>query len=162
VTLRPGTGCDGQCDGGVHARRRHKEQRSPDRERGACLWHVIVAQDYYSFGMQVPGRSFNNGSHRYGFNGKENDNEVKGVGNETDYGIRVYDPRVRRFMSVDPIQAKCPELTPYQYASNSPITFIDLDGLEMVYRMPNGDLYDQPRTDHERLPVPSGGVLLQC
>jgi hypothetical protein len=33
------------------------------------------------------------GSYRYGFNGKENDNEVKGAGNQQDYGMRIYDPR---------------------------------------------------------------------
>ncbi|HPZ86603.1 MAG TPA: RHS repeat-associated core domain-containing protein [Flavihumibacter sp.] len=68
--------------------------------------------------------------YRYGFNGKENDNEVKGVGNQQDYGMRIYDPRLGRFLSVDPITKQYPELTPYQFASNSPIAAIDLDGLE--------------------------------
>ncbi|SFW81981.1 RHS repeat-associated core domain-containing protein [Chitinophaga sancti] len=68
--------------------------------------------------------------YRYGFNGKENDNEVKGEGNEQDYGMRIYDSRVGRFLSVDPITKQYPELTPYQYASNSPIVNIDIDGLE--------------------------------
>mgnify|MGYP002709181980 CR=1 FL=1 len=36
------------------------------------------------------------------------------------------------FVSVDPLQFKYPELTPFQYASNRPITGIDLDGLEFV------------------------------
>ena|GEM_PF-2472790 len=68
--------------------------------------------------------------YRYGFNGKENDNEVKGEGNQQDYGMRVYDPRIAKFLSVDPITAKYPMLTPYQFASNRPIDGIDLDGLE--------------------------------
>ncbi|MGF6930329.1 RHS repeat-associated protein [Chitinophaga sp. W2I13] len=70
------------------------------------------------------------GVYRYGFNGKENDNEVKGEGNQQDYGLRIYDPRIAKFLSVDPITAQYPELTPYQFASNTPITAIDLDGLE--------------------------------
>jgi RHS repeat-associated protein len=70
-------------------------------------------------------------NYRYGFNGKEKDNEVKGEGNQYDYGFRIYDPRVVRFLSVDPLQKKYPELTPYQYASNSPVDGIDLDGLEV-------------------------------
>jgi hypothetical protein len=37
---------------------------------------------------------------------------------------------VSRFLSVDPIAASYPELTPYQFASNTPIWAIDLDGLE--------------------------------
>ena len=44
--------------------------------------------------------------------------------------MRIYDPRVGRFLSVDPISRKYPELTPYQFASNRPIDGIDLDGLE--------------------------------
>ncbi|MBN9386284.1 MAG: hypothetical protein J0H74_36330 [Chitinophagaceae bacterium] len=53
------------------------------------------------------------GKYRYGFNGKENDNEVKGIGDQIDYGMRVYDPRAGRFMSVDPLTARYPYYTPY-------------------------------------------------
>jgi RHS repeat-associated protein len=82
--------------------------------------------------MIEPGRKFVQGAkkYRYGFNGKENDNEVKGEGNQQDYGMRIYDPRLGRFLSEDPITSKYPELTPYQFASNRPIDGIDLDGLE--------------------------------
>jgi RHS repeat-associated protein len=69
-------------------------------------------------------------SYRYGFNGKENDNEVKGEGGQQDYGMRIYDPRIGKFLSVDPITRAYPELTPYQFASNRPIDGIDLDGKE--------------------------------
>jgi RHS repeat-associated protein len=93
---------------------------------------VLSAQDYYPFGMLQPDRKWSLGSYRYGFNGKENDNEVKGEGNQQDYGMRVYDPRIGKFLSVDPITAKYPELTPYQFASNRPIDGIDLDGLEYL------------------------------
>jgi RHS repeat-associated protein len=68
----------------------------------------------------------------YGFNGKENDNEVKGEGNQQDYGMRIYDNRLGRFLSVDPITKTYPMLTPYQFASNTPIYAIDFDGLEMM------------------------------
>ncbi len=93
---------------------------------------VVTANDYYPFGMQMPGRKFSQAStkYRYGFNGKENDNDVKGEGNQQDYGLRIYDPRLGRFLSVDPITAKYPELTSYQFASNRPIDGVDLDGLE--------------------------------
>ena len=74
------------------------------------------------------------GYKRFGFNGKEFDWEVKAWQNQYDYGERVYDPRIGRFLSVDPITAEYPELTPYQYASNTPIQAIDLDGLEGVRR----------------------------
>ncbi|MDX2173676.1 MAG: RHS repeat-associated core domain-containing protein [Bacteroidota bacterium] len=88
---------------------------------------------YYAFGSPMPNRQFNNGNYRYGFNGKENDNEVKGTGNQQDYGKRIYDPRIGKFLSVDPLQQNYPELTTYQFASNSPIQAIDLDGLEQYH-----------------------------
>lgn len=100
---------------------------------------VVSAQDYYPFGMIQPGRSFSSDSYRYGFNGKENDNEVKGDGNQQDYGMRIYDPRVGKFLSVDPITRAYSELTPYQFASNSPIKLIDIDGLEGGIPISYGD-----------------------
>jgi RHS repeat-associated protein len=70
------------------------------------------------------------GKYRYGFNGKEQDNEVKGVGDQIDYGKRIYDPRIGKFLSVDLLYRKYPELTPYQFAGNEPISNVDVDGLE--------------------------------
>lgn len=72
----------------------------------------------------------NKGSYRYGFNGKENDNEVKGEGNEQDYGMRIYDGRLGRFLSIDPLFKEYPWYTPFQFSGNNPIQFIDRDGLE--------------------------------
>lgn len=81
--------------------------------------------------MQMPGRSYNAGTgYRYGFNGKENDNEVKGTGNQQDYGARIYDTRVGRFLSVDVLTSNYPWYSPYQFAGNTPIQAIDIDGLE--------------------------------
>jgi len=81
--------------------------------------------------MQMPNRNYSaSQSYRYGFNGKENDNEVKGVGNELDYGERIYDPRVGRFLSADPLAKKYPWYTPFQFAGNMPIKYVDVDGLE--------------------------------
>ncbi|RYZ77736.1 MAG: hypothetical protein EOP04_30835 [Proteobacteria bacterium] len=86
---------------------------------------------YYPFGMMMPGRKYSaSDGYRYGFNGKENDNDVKGEGYQIDYGERIYDPRLGRFYSVDPMYKDFPELTTYQYGSNNPIFNIDLDGLE--------------------------------
>jgi RHS repeat-associated protein len=87
--------------------------------------------DYTPFGMMQVGRSWNaGGGYRYGFNGKENDNEAKGEGNQQDYGMRIYDPRLGRFLSVDPLTQSYPWYTPYQFAGNKPIRYIDLDGAE--------------------------------
>lgn len=79
------------------------------------------------------GRWSASGGYRYGFNGKENDNEIKGEGNQQDYGMRVYDPRIGKFLSVDPLTKSYPELTPYQFASNIPMAGVDRDGLEFEW-----------------------------
>ena len=80
--------------------------------------------------MMMPGREYQAQPSRFGFNGKENDHDVKGFGNQQDYGMRIYDTRIGRFLSIDPITKSFPMLTPYQFASNRPIDGTDLDGLE--------------------------------
>lgn len=92
---------------------------------------IASAQDYYPFGSIMPGRSFSSG-YRFGFNGKEQDSEVSGNGNQYDYGFRIYNPRVAKFLSVDPLSPEYPWYTPYQFAGNMPIRYIDLDGLEQA------------------------------
>lgn len=79
--------------------------------------------------MLLVGRTFD-ANYRYGFNGKEHDTDPYGQGNVYDYGFRIYNPRIGKFLSVDPLSKNFPELTPYQYASNTPIMAIDIDGLE--------------------------------
>ncbi|WP_214073231.1 RHS repeat-associated core domain-containing protein [Mucilaginibacter sp. dw_454] len=92
---------------------------------------VNTANEYYAFGGLMPGRTFTqSNNYRYGFNGKENDNEVKGVGNQQDYGMRIYDPRVGRFLSVDPLYRQYPEFSSYQFAGDNPIIYTDLNGGE--------------------------------
>jgi len=87
---------------------------------------IVSATDYYAFGSTMPGRSFQSGGYRFGFNGKESDGETQ----TQDYGMRIYDYRLGRFLSVDPLTSKYPFYSPYQFAGNSPIKFIDLDGAE--------------------------------
>ncbi len=41
-------------------------------------------------------------AYRYGFNGKENDNDVKGEGNQQDYGMRIYDPEAGKVLECGP------------------------------------------------------------
>jgi RHS repeat-associated protein len=79
--------------------------------------------------MLMPGRGYSAiNSYRYGFNGKENDNEVKGEGNELDFGDRIYDPRIGRWYSIDPLQAKFAALSPYNYCYNNPVNVFDPNG----------------------------------
>ena len=92
---------------------------------------VVSASDYYPFGMAMKERTYSNGSYRYGFNGKENDTDFGS--HIQDYGFRLYCPENARFLSVDPLTKDYPELTTYQFASNTPIQAVDLDGLEAKY-----------------------------
>ncbi|MBK7908975.1 RHS repeat domain-containing protein [Candidatus Pollutiaquabacter sp.] len=111
---------------------------------------LVSATDYYPFGMGMPGRAASTW-YSYGFNGKEKDNELKGSGNSYDYGMRMYDPRIGRPFSVDPLTHSYPHLSPYQFFSNNPILNIDLDGLEGVDYTRNIILYacGQPRFARE-------------
>jgi RHS repeat-associated protein len=67
--------------------------------------------------------------YKYGFNGKEKDDEVYGGGNEYDFGARIYDSRLSRFLSTDPMEGMFPWQSPYVFADNSPIALIDLLGM---------------------------------
>ena len=82
----------------------------------------------------MPGRKASLDVYRFGFNGKENDNEAKGEGNQQDYGMRIYDPRVGRFLSVDPMAGKYAGVSTYHAFANNPLLFIDPDGgKNMIY-----------------------------
>ncbi len=93
---------------------------------------IISASDYYPFGMLMEERSYTATArgYRFGFNGQEGDDEVSGNGNQYDYGFRIYNPRLGKFLSVDPLTSSYPWYTPYQFAGNKPVVAIDLDGLE--------------------------------
>lgn len=104
------------------------------------------------FGMSMPGRKFAAANeYRYEFNGKENDKDISEGGQ--DYGMRISDNRLGRFLSEDPITKKYPELTPYQFASNRPIDGIDEDGLEYS---PAGRSNDPKQTARESTSVSPG------
>lgn len=70
-------------------------------------------------------------AYRYGFNGKENDNDVKGEGNQISYQDRVYDSRLGRWTSTDPVTKAW--LSPYQFSSNNPVNMLDPDGKDEIH-----------------------------
>jgi RHS repeat-associated protein len=88
---------------------------------------IKSVQDYYPFGMEMPGRSYN-ATYRYSFNGKRDDKDAE-YGWQ-DYGMREYDRLGVHFISPDPLAQKYPWYSPYQFAGNKPIVAADLDGME--------------------------------
>jgi RHS repeat-associated protein len=66
--------------------------------------------------------------YRYKFNGKESDEEINGEGNSYDFGARIYDGRLGRWMSLDPLQNKYHGIAPYQFCFDNPVIFRDDDG----------------------------------
>ena len=94
---------------------------------------VIMNSDYYPFGMEMPKRHTNEGQYRFGYNGMELDNEAKGNGNSYTTEFRQYDPRLGRWLSLDPLMAEFPWMSPYVAFDDNPILFIDPMGLA-----PNG------------------------
>ncbi len=79
----------------------------------------------------MPGRNFSSEKYRYGFNGKEKDKDMNSL-TVYDYGFRIYNPAIGKFLSVDPLTKGYPWYTPYQFSGDKPISSIDLDGLEEV------------------------------
>lgn len=89
----------------------------------------------------MPGRFFNSGDYRYGFNGQEKDDEVKGNGNSYSFTFRIYDSRLGRFFSVDPLSNSFPWNSPYSFCENRVIDSKEMEGLERyhyTYDLKNG------------------------
>jgi RHS repeat-associated protein len=83
--------------------------------------------------MLVPNRHGNSipNGYRYGFQGQEMDNELKGEGNSYDFGERILDPRIGRWSSTDNYLK--PWLSPYQFASDNPVNNVDPDGNDEIH-----------------------------
>ncbi|MDL2309457.1 hypothetical protein LJC68_08490 [Bacteroidales bacterium OttesenSCG-928-B11] len=67
-------------------------------------------------------------SDSFGFNGQEKDDEIYGEGSALSFEFRMYDSRLGRWFSIDPLQAKYPNLSPYAFTANNPIRFVDIGG----------------------------------
>jgi len=89
---------------------------------------VQNAQEYYSFGSIIPGRTYSAGgkNYRYGFNSQEQDNEVSGTGNHNTAEFWEYDTRLGRRWNLDPVSKTWQ--SDYSSLSNDPINKIDPNG----------------------------------
>jgi RHS repeat-associated protein len=83
--------------------------------------------------MLVPNRHGSTDDYRYGFQGQEKDDEIKGgKGNSLNYTFRMHDPRVGRFFAVDPLEKRYPHNSSYAFSENRVIDGIELEGLEVA------------------------------
>lgn len=96
------------------------------------------------FGMLMPDRSFSTG-YRFGFNGKEKDDEVKGAGNSLDFGARIYDSRLGRWQACDPKSSKYPSHSPFHYGYNNPVITNDPNGEENIVVVGGADVAGNQR-----------------
>ena len=94
---------------------------------------VLSYSDYYPFGMLQEARHGSKANYRYGFNGMEKDDELKGEGNSYDFGARMMDPRVGRWFATDVLEKEYNNLSPYAFVANTPLTAIDPDGKRIFF-----------------------------
>ena len=104
-----------------------------DKNGSIATTEIVEESNYYPFGLKHEGYNPPNGggnseAQKYKFNGKELQDEL-GL-NMYDYGARNYDPALGRWMNIDPLAETSRRFSPYTYALNNPIYFIDPDGMQ--------------------------------
>lgn len=80
--------------------------------------------------MTQPGREWQSEDYRFGFQNQEQDKEF--YDGAVSYKYRIHDPRIGRFLSIDPLAPSYPHNSPYAFSENRVIDAVELEGLEMV------------------------------
>ncbi|SIN69220.1 RHS repeat domain-containing protein [Chitinophaga niabensis] len=92
--------------------------------------NIVSALDYYPAGMLMPGRKYTpNGRYRHEYQGQETDKEF--YDGAIAFAYRIEDPRIARFLSVDPLDQEFPWNSPYAVQENKFGWGKELEGLEI-------------------------------
>jgi len=122
---------------------------------GGYMPQIIYSYDYSPFGVtrlefDVTAMSTTHpvgDGYRYGFQGQEKDDEIKGSGNSVNYKHRMHDPRIGRFFALDPLSAKYPFYSPYAFSGNRVIDAVEQEGLQpTMYTMMLDKKFADPKT----------------
>ncbi|WBV60642.1 DUF6443 domain-containing protein [Chryseobacterium camelliae] len=100
---------------------------------------IIEENNYYPFGLKHQGynQTLGNPSYQYEYSGKELQQET----GWNDFGARMYMSDIGRWGVIDPLAETTTKVTPYNYALNNPVMFIDPDGRKAMYMGPEYDLF---------------------
>jgi RHS repeat-associated protein len=116
---------------------------------------VLQRDDYYAFGLR---KGVQGGNNQYLYNGKELQDElnpVGGQGGQYDFESRFHDPVIARFTTIDPLADEFDRISPYNYAMNNPIRYIDPDGMAAI------DADNNRLADQDPKPKPKPPIQLQ-
>jgi len=104
----------------------------------------------------MPGRFLNPEKYRFGYNGEEKDDEIKGVGNSLDFGNRINDVRLGRWLSVDPLAENYVSNSTYSSMSNNPVNRIDPSGMGDYYKQSGTHICKDNNTSDDKVYLVSG------
>lgn len=120
---------------------------------------ILSYADYSPYGTLLHARHSDPDAYRYGYQGSEMDNELKGDGNSYTTQFRMLDPRIGRWLSIDPMAGQFPWQSPYCSMDNNPISLNDQLGLAtndwIGKKNENGSIswsYDPTVTSQSQLP----------
>ncbi|MGW9684910.1 Ig-like domain-containing protein [Flagellimonas sp. 2504JD1-5] len=134
---------DGSAYKYVYQYRDHLDNIRLSYENNGGTAEIVEENNYYPFGLKHKGYNDavsplgNSVAQKWKFGGKELDDSFNGELDTYDFGARNYDPALGRWMNIDPMAEAMRRHSPYNYALNNPMFFIDPDGRSPIGH--NGD-----------------------